>query len=200
MVVSCNLAGPAWGQPPRDISKEADYPSSILMTMLRLPEDGRPEHLGPSSSQAARSSQSTPEAAQTLVRAFNRSLIAAVKTSQVHCRLRALHTKGVMQAQVDDEIEVDIGRAYAMDQPSSLRGVQAWLLPAAAAMFNWLLIVPCICLPAHPCCPAHSCEIRRSAACPGKELCNLKSYQLVHIIMLMVSDMNLLQLLANMFV
>ena len=136
IVVSCNIAGPAWGQPARDIPKEADYPSSIFMTILQLPEDWRPEHLGPSSTQAAGSSQSSQEAAQTMVRAFNRSLAAAVKAPKVHCRLRALHTKGRMQAQVDDDIQWDDDLHIFKRITTILRCVEAWLLPADAAMFS----------------------------------------------------------------
>ena len=93
-----SVTAPAWGQPARDLPKEGDYPSSILEAMLQLPE-GAESILCDSEAaagEAASPAEASPEAAQTMCRAFNSSLASAVQTPKVHSRLRALHTKGAL--------------------------------------------------------------------------------------------------------
>ncbi|KAK9836048.1 hypothetical protein WJX84_003886, partial [Apatococcus fuscideae] len=87
--------GPAWGQPPRDLPKEGDYPGSIFVAMLQLPEVSHSEATGPSGHETGCLSHPMPDTAQTMQRAFNRSLAAAVRTPKVYSRLRFLHTKGL---------------------------------------------------------------------------------------------------------
>lgn len=103
-------AGPSWGQPARDKPAEADYPGSVFQAMLHLPDSAPPSDPTHGASREACSAGVLGQAG-IMRRAFNKDLEAAARSTAIHARLRALHTKGRLHDKESQKAVLSAARA-----------------------------------------------------------------------------------------